>query len=83
MSLSSAKTRAMMLLKAACDAGKARQAMAVLQSSGSEIDGTVNWTAAVPRLNALVEGLPVAASRRTTTGLDVHVVDDMDVPLEP
>jgi len=55
MERSAAKTRAMMLLKQACDAGRSDEAFALLSPATTDDDASIDWTRVADRLAALVD----------------------------
>ncbi len=69
----SARARALSLLKAASDAGAKDQAMTILETAGKSAgpDASIDWAAAVLRLNALVKSLPQRADHGPNAGIEV------------
>jgi hypothetical protein len=72
MDMHSAKTRSIVLLRAACDAGASAQAMDVIKASSFEVDSIVPWPRLVLQLEALLASHHVDVRQVVDSNADVQ-----------
>ncbi|MBT8446476.1 MAG: hypothetical protein HKO62_09510 [Gammaproteobacteria bacterium] len=84
MAISPTKTRAMMLLRQALDAGAGAEAMQILDGDATraDADSSINWPAAVMELETLLRGSTAQERRGILKGIEVSEEDvpDFDFP---
>jgi hypothetical protein len=79
--LQSVKTQSMVLLKAACDAGVATEAMEVIRTSSTETDSLVPWSRVVSQLEALLASHRVPVRRVNSNPIRTSVSDGLEPSL--